>query len=113
MKISELKLRVANTANKMIDTYFGGTSLTEKFINSTLKIIVKQNIHKADDMLALFTDADGEVDANMIISEYSNILGPEGLVFDIREYVPNEAIRSMIPNKVLILKKEDILSILQ
>ena len=113
MKISELKLRVINTANNMIDTYFGGTAITEKFINSTLRLIVKQNIHKLDSMLELFSDAEGEIDANAIISEYSNIIGPEGLVFDLREYVPNETVRAMIPNKVLILKKEDILSILQ
>lgn len=113
MKLSEFKLRVVNTANKMVDTYFGGTAITEKFINSTLKLIVKQNIHKLDSMLALFADADGELDATAILNEYSNIIGPEGLVFDLKEYVPNEAIRAMIPNKVLILKKEDILSILQ
>ena len=113
MKISEFKLRVVNIANKMIDTYFGGTALTEKFINSTLKLIVKQNIHKLDSMINLFADANGELDANAILSEYSNIIGPDGLVFDVKEYVPNEMVRAMIPDKVLILKKEDILSILQ
>lgn len=113
MKISEFKLRVVNMANKMIDTYFGGTALTEKFINSTLKLLVKQNIHKIDNMLSLFSDANGELDADAIIAEYSNIIGPEGLVFDLKEYVPNEMVRAMIPDKVLILKKEDILSILQ
>lgn len=113
MKISEFKLRVINTANKMIDTYFGGTALTEKFINSTLKLLVKQNIHKVDDMLSLFSDAEGELDANAILSEYSNIIGPDGFVFDLKDYVPNEAIRAMIPNKVLVVRKEDILSILQ
>ena len=113
MKISELKLRALNTANKLIDTYFGGTTITEKFINSTLKLLVKQNIHKADGMLSLFADAEGEIDANAVISEYSNIIGPDGFVFDLRDYIPNESIRAMIPNKVLVLKKEDILSILQ
>lgn len=113
MKTSEFKLRVVNVANKMIDTYFGGTVLTEKFINSTLKLLVKQNIHKIDNMLSLFSDANGELDAEAILAEYSNIIGPEGLVFDLKEYVPNEMVRAMIPDKVLILKKDDILSILQ
>ena len=113
MKISEFKLRVVNAANKMIDTYFGETTLTEKFINSTLKLLVKQNIHKVDNMISLFADANGELDADAILSEYSNIVGPDGLVFDLKDYVPNEMVRAMIPDKVLIVKKEDILSILQ
>lgn len=113
MKLSEIKIRLTNTVNSLIDTYFGEATLTEKFINSTLKLLVKQNIHKIDDMLVLFTDANGEIDANAVINEYANILGEEGVTFDIKEYVKNPLVSSMLPDKVLVIKKEDILSILK
>ncbi len=113
MKISEFKIRLSNTANSLIDTYFSSNALTEKFINSTLKLIVKQNIHKIDDMLELFTDANGEIDANSVVSEYAEMLGPEGMVFDLKEHVNNELVRNMLPDKVLIIKKDDIMSIIK
>ena len=49
MNISEVKLRIVNTLNSLIDTYFRTDILNERFINSTLKIIVKQNISKVKD----------------------------------------------------------------
>lgn len=113
MKLSEIKIRLSNTANSLIDTYFNETGLTEKFINSTLKLIVKQNIYKIDDMLELFADKDGEIDAEAVINEYANMLGDEGMVFDLKEHVNNPLVRGMLPDKVLVIKKEDILSILK
>ena len=50
MKASEVKLKLIGFANGLIDTYFSGASVTEKMINSTLKIIIKQN-HCADCVL--------------------------------------------------------------
>lgn len=113
MKLSEIKIRLSNTANSLIDTYFSENGLTEKFINSTLKLIVKQNIHKIDDMLTLFTDANGEIDAEVVVNEYANMIGDEGMVFDLREHVTNPLVKNMLPDKVLVIKKEDILSILK
>ena len=112
MKLSEIKIRLSNTANSLIDTYFSENSLTEKFINSTLKLLVKQNIHKIDDMLKLFADENGEIDANVVINEYANILGENGFTFDLKEYVNNPLVKNMLPDKVLVIRKEDILSIL-
>ena len=113
MKLSEIKIRLTNTANSLIDTYFSEKGLTEKFINSTLKLIVKQNIHKIDDMLVLFTDANGEIDAEAVVNEYANMIGEEGMVFDLREHFTNPLVKNMLPDKVLVIKKEDILSILK
>lgn len=113
MKISEMKIRILNTANSLIDTYFSGSELTEKFINSTLKIIMKQNIHKIDDILGLFADKDGEVDMQMLVNEYASMLGENGFVFDLKEHVTNELVRNMLPDKVLVIKKEDIMSLLR
>jgi len=48
MKAGEIKIKLSNSVLKLIDTYFGNNSMTEKFINSTLKILLKQNINKID-----------------------------------------------------------------
>lgn len=112
MKVSEVKLRLINKVNSLIDQYFGGSDLSEKFINSTMKIIVKQNANKMDDVFGLFTDNNGEIDLHMMVDEYAKMIGDDGFVFDIKEYVPNDFVRGLIPNKVLVIKKEDIMSLL-
>lgn len=112
MKIDEMKMRLSNTLNSLVDTYFANPTVSEKFINSTLKVIIKQNIGKADNMLELFADKDGEIDAQAIIEEYANMIGENGIVFDLKKHVDNNFLRSMLPDKVLIIKKEDILNIL-
>ena len=44
MKISEFKLKIQSGLGGLIDTYFGSNSISDKFINATLKILLKQNI---------------------------------------------------------------------
>jgi len=108
MKASEFKLSVVQGVNNLIDDYFGSSTKGDKFINSTLKIMVRQNTYKLDDIMDLFTDEHGCVDENIIIEEYSKVIGESGFVFDIRELVKNELIRSMLPNKALVIRKEDL-----
>lgn len=109
MRAGEVKMKIANTAIKMIDTYFSGSALNEKFINSTLKIIVKQNIHKLDKILTLFSDQNGEINTVEIVREYANMIDEQGFAFDIKNYIDNDMIKSIVPDKVLIVKREDIL----
>jgi hypothetical protein len=108
MKASEFKLSVIQGVNNLIDDYFGTGSFADKFINSTLKIMVRQNTYKLDDVMNLSTDEHGCIDEDIIIEEYSKILGESGFVFDIRDLVKNDLIKSMLPNKALIVKKEDL-----
>lgn len=112
MKAGEVKIRLANTVQNLIDTYFGGSSINEKFINSTLKIILKQNLYKVDSILNLFTDQNGDININEIINEYSNMIGENGMIFDIKQYVNNDIVKSIIPDKVLVIKQEDLMKIL-
>ena len=108
MKASEFKLSIVQGVNNLIDDYFGTYSVADKFINSTLKIMVRQNTYKLDDIMNLFTDEHGCIDENIIIEEYSKIIGESGFVFDIRDLVKNELIKNMLPNKALVIKKEDL-----
>lgn len=112
MKTGEIKIRLFNALMAMIDTYFGAPSMSEKFINSTLKIIVKQNINKIDSMLDLFTDENGDINAEEIISEYAEMFDESGYVFNIKDYIENETVKKFIPDKALVIKREDVLSIL-
>ena len=41
MKASEFKLCLVSGVNNLIDDYFGTHSMADKFINSTLKIILE------------------------------------------------------------------------
>ena len=111
MKISEFKIKTLNGINKLIHTYFSGTDIKDKFINATLKIFVKQNINKYDNIISMFADENGEIVVADILEEYSKVFGDDGFVFDIRDYVKNDMIRSLLPNKALIIKKEDFMDI--
>lgn len=113
MKTGEFKMRIANSVMGLIDTYFGGTTMSEKFINSTLKIVLKQNLYKIDPMLELFVNQEGEINAQEIVTEYANMLDENGYVFDLKQYVENDTIKAFIPNKILVIKREDILNLLK
>lgn len=112
MKTAEVKIRLINTANSLIDTYFNGSDFSDKFINSTLKIIIKQNVNKFDDVFALFADKDGDIDLRMMVDEYSKMISDNGIIFDIKDYVSNDFVKNMLPDKVLVIKKDDIASLL-
>lgn len=113
MKASELKLRLTTTANDLIDIYFGDSTVIDKMINSTLKILVKTNIHKADDIINLFADKNGDINVNEIIDEYAKQLGDEGVQFDIKDYIHNDFLKSIMPNKFLLITKDDLMKILK
>ena len=110
MRTGEVKMRIGKTAISLIDTYFGGTSFNEKFINSTLKIIFKQNLYRLDSILVLFADQNGEINTMELVKEYSNMIDEEGVTFDIKKFVDNDLIKNMIPDKILIIKREDIIN---
>ena len=81
-------------------------------INATLKVIVKQNAYKIDGMLKLFADQHGEINPQDILIEYANQIDDNGIVVDIKQYINNDTLKQFIPNKVLVMKKEDILNLI-
>jgi hypothetical protein len=112
MKAGEVKIRLSNTAMELIDAYFGANTMQEKFINATLKIVLKQNIYKIDSMLNLFANKDGDIDMHEIVAEYANMIDENGVIFDLKKYVEDENIKKLIPNKILVIKREDIINLL-
>jgi hypothetical protein len=108
MKASEFKLSVVTGLNNLIDDYFGTNSVSDKFMNSTLKILVKQNTYKLDGILSMFADERGMIDENIILEEYSKVIGDSGFILDIRDFVKNDLVRNLLPNKALVIKREDL-----
>lgn len=113
MKISELKIKLHNSLLNLIDTYFGSPSLNEKFINSTLKILIKQNINKFDNILEMFADKNGDINIEDIMNEYANIITDDGIIFDLKDYIDNDIIKNFIPDKSLLIKREDIINLIK
>ena len=54
----------------------------------------------------------GEIDLEMMANEYANMIPEEGMVFDLREYVSDDFVKNMIPDKVLLIKRDDIMSMI-
>lgn len=113
MKASEFKLRAISTINSLIDTYFGSNTMVDKFVNSTLHIMVKQKSYMLDDVLNLFTDQDGNINEKLLIDEYSKMFGENDIIIDIRRYIKNDFVRDMLPDKALVIKSDDILDMLK
>jgi c-di-GMP-related signal transduction protein len=113
IKISEFKYRLVNGVDGLIDTYFAGGGVKERFINATAKIIINQNVDKIDDFIGLFADKDGYVDTDLIINEYSKAFGTDKIILDLRDYVNNDLVRRLLPNKALAIKIEDVVDILK
>ena len=113
MKMHEFKLRLVCGVNDLIDDYFSANTVVDKFINSTLKIMVKQNAGKLDGIMELFMDENGCIDEQLVIEEYSKMLGENGILFDLRDFIKNDTIKNLLPNKALIIRDEDIKKMFQ
>lgn len=112
MNTSEVRLKLITSVNRLIDTYFGMPTVTEKMINATLKVVVKQNAYKIDGFLNMFADQNGEINPQEILIEYANQIDDNGLIIDIKQYINNETLKQILPNKVLVLKREDIINLI-
>ena len=112
MNTSEVRLKLITSVNRLIDTYFGMPTVTEKMINATLKVVVKQNAYKIDGFLNMFADQNGEINPQEVLIEYANQIDDNGLIIDIKQYINNETLKQILPNKVLVLKREDIFNLI-
>lgn len=113
MKISDFKERVLTTIYDLVDVYFGENDIIDSMVNSTLKLMINVNSNKLDEALKIFTNSEGEIDADTIVNAYANNIGDNGVSFNIKQYVKNDFIRNILPDKTLIISKEDILKIIK
>ena len=108
MPIYEFKTKLIIGVEDLIDTYFGSGSVSDRLLNATVKIIANQNLDKLDNFLNLFADKDGKIDSDMIIKEYGKAFGSDKIILDLRDFVDNDMVRRVLPNKALAIKIDDI-----
>lgn len=113
MPIYEFKTKLIIGVEDLIDTYFGSGSITDRLLNATVKIIANQNLDKLDNFLNLFADKDGKIDTDLIIKEYGKAFGTDKIILDLRDFVENDTVRRMLPNKALAIKINDIAKIFE
>ena len=111
IKIHEFKLRLLNGVEGLIDTYFAGGGMSDRLINATVKIIVNQNVDKLDEFIELFADKNGYIDTEVLIKEYGKAFGTDKRILDLRDFVSNDMVRRVLPNKALAIRIDDIAKI--
>jgi len=88
-----------------------GDTMTEKFFKPIIKMIVKNNIDKADVVLNLLADKNGNIDVISLITQYEDSLinGKEVETFGIVE-IGNGKIKFNIPyfDKTITMDSSDI-----
>lgn len=113
MTSDELKTRIQKAVERLINAYYGDNTLIDTFTNSTLKVVLERNIDKIDEFLTMFEDEDGNIDAQALIDKYVDQMNENGVPFDLRNFIKSNTIKSILPNKSLIIKRSDIMKILE
>lgn len=109
MKISEFKLRLIRFGNNLIDVYFPGDGISDRMISASAKYILKNKVNELDTVLTMFSNTDNELDANEFLSFMKDNMIKDGLKINARDYFPeNSQIASLLPNRTLIIKREDL-----
>lgn len=110
MKPDEIKLRVRNYANELIDDLFPNTDLFNKLKAATAKFWVDQNIWKLDEILSQFVDCNGDIDTVSASKIYSETLfdATGRFSMDIRTLVNNQTLNRYLPDSVVLFTKDDL-----
>lgn len=100
MKTSDVKPIIFNHLNRLIGEWFSDKPI----VQALAKTILQANINKYDNLLELLSDEHG----NLLIDELINNLGiKDGYEIDL------SAISPLLPNRVLLISKEDIEAIIR
>lgn len=99
MKTNEAKQVIVNHLNKLITEWFGDKPI----IQAVAKTALQANINKYDNLLEMLTDEKG----NLLINELiTNLCINNGVEIDLSTISP------LLPNRVVIISKSDIDSLL-
>lgn len=110
MKVTEFKVRTINKLFNIIDGWFDN-GFQDGMINGVLKTIIKANQNKYDELLKVFTDEQGNIDLSEINKQMEKVV-PENLEIDLKDYANKIGVPPyLVPNKILILPKQDVISL--
>lgn len=99
MKTNDAKQVVVKHLNKLITEWFGDKPI----IQAVAKTALQANINKYDNLLEMLTDNDG----NLLINELiTNLDINNGVEIDLSTISP------LLPNRVVIISKSDVDSLL-
>lgn len=112
MKISEFKLRLIRFGNKLIDMYFPGDGITDRMISASAKYVLKNKVNELDPVLSMFAQ-NGELNETEFLEFMKENMIKDGLKINAYDYFDkNSPFLSLLPNKTLIIRKDDLDEIL-
>lgn len=109
MKIDEFKLKLMKFGNNMINSYFPGSTMTDKTANSMIKYILKNKINDMDAILNMFTNSEGDIDIEDFTEFMKENMIGQGLKINFYDYIPeNSVLKSIMPNRTMMITKDDL-----
>lgn len=108
MTPDDFKKRLEEVASGLIDVYFSNGTFMDKMANATLKLVLKSSIGKVDAITPMFTDKEGNINAQLIVDTYAEQIGHEGVMLDLRDFIHNDYLKELLPNKSLKITEADI-----
>ena len=112
MKQEQFIQHIINQLNNILDEWFDQNTLQDQASKAIVKTILEANKHKFHSMLNIVTDETGEVRTDILIKHLEDML-PASINIDLQQYAEQFNIpKFIVPNKILLLTKEDIKHIL-
>lgn len=108
MKTYELKGRLIGKAHTLIDMYFDGKGIVDILAKSTMKAYLATNEHTIDGMLKAFTGNSDEIDIEKIKDIYVSSIPEDGVYIDVRDFIKNDYVSSLMPDRCLHITKKDV-----
>jgi len=110
MKLKEAKVAFQTWAEDIIDVWFGSGNMVDSLAKPAIKTILKNNIDKADDVLKLFINKQGELDIEGLLDQYmKDSIPKEGIVINPKDLFGDNFVTRMISPK--LLERSDIIKL--
>ena len=108
MRKEELEYSIKQYVNQLINDVLPESGILSKLGNRTAKYWVEQNQWRLDEILSVFTNKDGCIDTEKLAEMYEDVLFENGeFRLSLKEIAP-DAVKAMLPDKIMIFKKEDL-----
>lgn len=101
MKANELKTIVSKHLIRLMGEWFNDNP----FFQAIGKTVVQANINKFDGLLEMLSDTNGDIMTNALIENLGDIV-EKGYQIDLTEISP------LLPNRILLVTKEDVKSLI-
>jgi len=110
MQLAEAKIAIQNWAEGIIDIWFGSGGMVDSLAKPAIKVILKNNLDKADSFLNLFVDKDGNLDIDGLLDQYmKDSIPQEGVILDPKTIFGDNFVTRQISPK--LLEQSDILKL--